>query len=244
VSIVELDLDFLMADLRDEELLASSSYSVGQVIMVGDGIARVSGLAEVMAGEMVYFPRSNISGLALNLEADAVGIVLFGSDSSILEGDLVNTTGEVMSVSVGDALLGTVLDALGQPLLGELPADLIKKKVEAKAPGIIARRSVYEPVHTGIKAIDSLLPIGRGQRELIIGDRQTGKTALAVDAIIAQRNYQEIADENERLACIYVAIGQKQSTVYQILQTLQRERAFSYTCIVRRQHQMLLRCNF
>jgi len=216
----------------DSTFTLKQDRTVGIVIMVGDGIVQATGLLAVMAGEMVYFPRAKMYGLVLNLEQDTVGIVLFGSDRLIVEGDLVVATKNVMSISVGSELLGLVLNALGQPLLSNLPENLVKKQVEVKAPGIIYRKSVHEPVQTGIKAIDSLLPIGRGQRELIIGDRQTGKTALAIDTIIAQRLLQDEVSLNERLVCIYVAIGQKQSSVFQIMNTLIREQAMSYSCIV------------
>jgi len=177
-----LFLDDLLQQSFDLNL-ESKDKAVGSVIMVGDGIVQASGLLSVMAGEMVYFPRAKMYGLALNLEQDTVGIVLLGLDKLIVEGDLVTSTNEVMSILVGSELLGLVLNALGQPLIGSLSDNLIKKQVEVKAPSIIWRKSVHEPVQTGIKAIDSLLPIGRGQRELIIGDRQTGKTALAIDTI-------------------------------------------------------------
>jgi len=218
----------------DDNFVGRADYlvSVGYVTVIGDGIARCSGLLSVMAGEMVYFPSSESYGLALNLEADTVGVVLFGSDDLVSEGDEVNTTGEVMSIPVGDALLGFVLDALGRPLVQELPQGLVRKRVEAKAPGILARKSVHEPLQTGIKAVDSLLPIGRGQRELIIGDRQTGKTALAIDAIINQRTLNKEVDDAQKMVCVYVAIGQKQSTVFQVVETLTRENALSYTIVV------------
>jgi len=227
-------VDFTSLLMSQDPLMleGSKSKTVGTVIMVGDGIVHAIGLQAVMAGEMVYFPRAKMYGLALNLEQDTVGIVLFGLDRLIVEGDLVTSTGEVMSVPVGHELLGLLLNALGQPILGTIPETLTKRLVDVKAPGIILRKSVHEPVQTGIKAIDSLLPIGRGQRELIIGDRQTGKTALAIDTIIAQRSLQDEVSINERLVCIYVAIGQKQSTVFQIMQTLIRENAMAYSCIV------------
>jgi F-type H+-transporting ATPase subunit alpha len=227
-----LVLNYLLSQFFLEGSKLKKENTVGSVIMVGDGIARCSGLLSVMAGEMVFFPRAKMYGLALNLETDTIGIVLFGSDRLIIEGDLVTSTGEVMAISVGFELLGLVLNALGQPLLANLPTNLEKKQVEVKAPGIIYRKSVHEPVQTGIKAIDSLLPIGRGQRELIIGDRQTGKTALAIDTIIAQRTFQNEVNQKDRLICIYVAIGQKQSTVFQIMETLIREEAMGYSCIV------------
>jgi len=175
----KVTLNYLLKHTLTDGVLVSKDKSVGSVIMVGDGIVQASGLLSVMAGEMVYFPRAKMYGLALNLEQDTVGIVLFGLDRLIIEGDLVTSTKEVMSVAVGSALLGLVLNALGQPLLGNLPEGLVKKQVEVKAPGIIYRKSVHEPVQTGIKAIDSLLPIGRGQRELIIGDRLNWKNSFS-----------------------------------------------------------------
>ena len=187
---------------------------VGQVLSVGDGIARVYGLDNVQAGEMVEFP-GGIRGMALNLEADNVGVVIFGSDSTIKEGDTVKRTGAIVDVPVGRGLLGRVVDALGNPIdgKGDLTDVAGRSRVDVKAPGIIPRKSVNEPMQTGLKAIDSLIPIGRGQRELIIGDRQTGKTAIAIDAIINQRGINKSGDEKQKLYCIYVAIGQKRSTV-------------------------------
>src|SRR5271168_891515 len=186
---------------------------VGQVLSVGDGIARVYGLDNVQAGEMVEFP-GGIKGMALNLEADNVGVVIFGTDSTIREGDTVKRTGAIVDVPVGKGLLGRVVDGLGNPIdgKGELKNVAERRRVDVKAPGIIPRKSVNEPMQTGIKAIDSLIPVGRGQRELIIGDRQTGKTAIAIDAIINQRNVNKSTNEKEKLYCIYVAIGQKRST--------------------------------
>jgi len=204
----------------------------GHVISVGDGIVRAVGLLSVRAGEMVKFPRTNVSGMALNLEVDTVGIVLFASDRAVVEGDEIVATGGLFSIPVGEELLGSVINALGQPMLGEAKLGLKMQRVESKAPGIISRKSVHEPLQTGIKAIDSLLPIGRGQRELIIGDRQTGKTAVAIDTIINQRALNKELELNERLVCVYVAIGQKRSTVFQILETLEREEAMAYTVIV------------
>ncbi|MBX6321924.1 MAG: F0F1 ATP synthase subunit alpha [Rhodospirillaceae bacterium] len=204
---------------------------VGQVLSVGDGVARVYGLDNVQAGEMVEFP-GGIRGMALNLETDNVGVVIFGEDREIKEGDLVKRTGTIVDVPVGKALLGRVVDALGNPIDGKGPIPATeRRRVEVKAPGIIPRRGVHEPVQTGIKAIDSLIPIGRGQRELIIGDRQTGKTALAVDAILNQKRLNETGDESVKLYCIYVAIGQKRSTVAQIVKTLEDYGALDY-CIV------------
>jgi F-type H+-transporting ATPase subunit alpha len=204
---------------------------VGQVLSVGDGIARVYGLDNVQAGEMVEFP-GGIRGMALNLEADNVGVVIFGSDATIKEGDTVKRTGAIVEVPVGKGLLGRVVDALGNPIDGKGPIEAAeRRRVDVKAPGIIPRRSVHEPVQTGLKAIDSLIPIGRGQRELIIGDRQTGKTAIAVDTIINQRTVNAAGDESKKLYCIYVAVGQKRSSVAQIVKTLQDNGAFDY-CIV------------
>ncbi|HEY5048606.1 MAG TPA: F0F1 ATP synthase subunit alpha [Rhizomicrobium sp.] len=206
---------------------------VGQVLSVGDGIARVYGLDNVQAGEMVEFP-GGIKGMALNLETDNVGVVIFGNDSGIKEGDTVKRTGAIVDTPVGKGLLGRVLDALGNPIDGNGDiADIAeRRRVDVKAPGIIPRRSVNEPMQTGLKAIDSLIPIGRGQRELIIGDRQTGKTAVAIDAIINQRTINKSSDESARLYCIYVAIGQKRSTVAQIVKTLEDAGAMEYTIVV------------
>src|SRR5579864_1312176 len=205
---------------------------VGQVLSVGDGIARVYGLDNVQAGEMVEFPGA-IKGMALNLENDNVGIVIFGSDSTIKEGDTVKRTGAIVDVPVGMGLLGRVVDPLGMPLDGKGAIQNVaeRRRVDVKAPGIIPRRSVNEPMQSGIKAIDSLIPIGRGQRELIIGDRQTGKTAVAIDTIINQRSTNG-GEDKTKLFCIYVAIGQKRSTVAQIVKTLQDAGAMEYTCVV------------
>jgi F-type H+-transporting ATPase subunit alpha len=205
---------------------------VGQVLSVGDGIARVYGLDTVQAGEMVEFP-NGMKGMALNLEADNVGIVIFGEDSGIREGDTVKRTGAIVDVPVGRGLLGRVVDALGNPIDGKGPlADVTRTRVEVKAPGIVPRRSVHEPVQTGLKAIDSLVPIGRGQRELIIGDRQTGKTALAIDTILNQRQINAGTDESKKLYCVYVAVGQKRSTVAQIVKTLEDYGALDYSIVV------------
>jgi F-type H+/Na+-transporting ATPase subunit alpha len=205
---------------------------VGQVLSVGDGIARVYGLDKVQAGEMVEFP-NGMRGMALNLELDNVGIVIFGDDSGIREGDIVKRTGAIVDVPVGRGLLGRVVDALGNPIDGEGPlSDVERARVEVKAPGIVPRRSVHEPVQTGLKAIDSLVPIGRGQRELIIGDRQTGKTALAIDTILNQKGANAGTEESRKLYCIYVAIGQKRSTVAQIVKTLQDYGALEYSIVV------------
>ena len=206
---------------------------VGQVLSVGDGIARVYGLDNVQAGEMVEFSDGS-KGMALNLESDNVGVVIFGEDKSIKEGDIVKRTGAIVDAPVGKELLGRVVDALGNPIDGKgtLDKKIKRNRVEVKAPGIIPRKSVGEPVQTGLKAIDSLIPIGRGQRELIIGDRQTGKTAIAIDTIINQKEINQSDDEKKKLYCIYVAIGQKRSTVAQILKTLEDAGAMEYTTIV------------
>jgi len=211
----------------------AESAEVGQVLSVGDGIARVYGLDSVQAGEMVEFP-GGIKGMTLNLETDNVGIVIFGEDSTIKEGDIVKRTGDIVDVPVGMDLLGRVVDGLGEPIDGR--GEIVAKErrlAELKAPGIIPRQSVHEPMQTGIKAIDSLIPIGRGQRELIIGDRQTGKTAVIVDTIINQKRVNEEAKgDSERLYCIYVAIGQKRSTVAQVVKTLTDHGAMDYTIVV------------
>jgi len=206
---------------------------VGQVLSVGDGIARVYGLDQVQAGEMVEFP-GGIRGMALNLETDNVGIVIFGDDRNIKEGDTVKRTGAIVDVPVGKGLLGRVVDGLGNPIDGKGPLqDVSRMRVEVKAPGIMPRKSVHEPMQTGLKAIDSLIPIGRGQRELIIGDRQTGKTAIAIDAFINQKSVNDAAtDETKKLFCIYVAIGQKRSTVAQIVKTLEDYGAMQYSIVV------------
>src|SRR3954469_13760019 len=205
---------------------------VGQVLSVGDGIARVYGLDKVQAGEMVEFP-NGMKGMALNLELDNVGVVIFGDDSGIREGDTVKRTGSIVDVPVGRGLLGRVVDALGNPIDGKGPlTDVTRARVEVKAPGIIPRKSVHEPVQTGLKAIDALVPIGRGQRELIIGDRQTGKTAVAIDTILNQREINQSGDEKQKLYCIYVAIGQKRPTVAQIAKTLEEYGALEYTIVV------------
>ncbi|MBX9697357.1 MAG: F0F1 ATP synthase subunit alpha [Alphaproteobacteria bacterium] len=205
---------------------------VGHVLEVGDGIARIYGLDNVQAGELLTFP-GDVRGMALNLESDNVGAVLFGEDKHIKEGDLVKRTGRIVDVPVGKELCGRVVDALGNPIdgKGDLGASA-RSCVEVKAPGIIPRQSVYEPMQTGIKAIDSLVPIGRGQRELIIGDRQTGKTAIAIDTIINQKQYHDGADPKKKLYCIYVAIGQKRSTVARIVKTLEDCGAMAYTTVV------------
>src|SRR5918998_3887685 len=198
---------------------------VGTVLTVGDGIARVYGLQNVMAGEMVDFPAAGVKGMALNLESDNVGVVIFGDDQAVREGDTVSRTGSIVDAPVGRGLLGRVVDGLGNPIDGKGPlVDVERKRVEVKAPGIIPRKSVHEPMQTGIKALDALIPIGRGQRELIIGDRQTGKTAVIMDTIINQKGLN--------VYCIYVAIGQKQSTVAQVVEKLARNGAMEYTVVV------------
>jgi F-type H+-transporting ATPase subunit alpha len=206
---------------------------VGQVLSVGDGIARVYGLDNVQAGEMVEFP-GGIRGMALNLETDNVGVVIFGDDRAIKEGDTVKRTGAIVDFPVGKALLGRVVDPLGNVLdgKGEITDAAERRRVDVKAPGIIPRKSVNEPMQTGLKAIDSLIPVGRGQRELIIGDRQTGKTAVAIDTIINQANVNKSDDESAKLYCIYVAIGQKRSTVAQIVKSLEDAGAMEYTTVV------------
>ena len=206
---------------------------VGQVLSVGDGIARVYGLEKVQAGEMVEFP-GGIKGMALNLEEDNVGVVIFGNDRTIKEGDTVKRTGSIVEVPVGKELLGRVVDGLGEPIDGKGPLKAAKRvPVETKAPGIIPRKSVHEPMQTGLKAIDSLIPVGRGQRELIIGDRQTGKTAIILDTIINQKKINDAAKTDaEKLHCIYVSIGQKRSSVAQIVKILEEYGAMEYTTIV------------
>jgi F-type H+-transporting ATPase subunit alpha len=205
---------------------------IGKVLEVGDGIARIYGLEKVQAGELLEFP-GHIAGMALNLEEDNVGAVIFGEDTQIKEGDVVKRTGRIVDVPVGKELLGRVVDALGNPVDGKGPVTTAKRgRVEVKAPGIIARQSVCEPMQTGIKAIDVLVPIGRGQRELIIGDRQTGKTAIAVDTILNQKTSNQKGKESEKLYCIYVAIGQKRSTVARIVKKLEEQGAMAYTIVV------------
>ncbi|WP_417243434.1 F0F1 ATP synthase subunit alpha [Celeribacter sp.] len=207
---------------------------VGRVLSVGDGIARVYGLDNVQAGEMVEFP-GGIRGMALNLENDNVGIVIFGSDRDIKEGDTVKRTNSIVDVPAGDALLGRVVDGLGNPIDGKGEIKASERRIaDSKAPGIIPRKSVHEPMATGLKSVDAMIPIGRGQRELIIGDRQTGKTAVALDAILNQKSYNDAAgdDESKKLYCIYVAIGQKRSTVAQLVKKLEESGAIEYTTVV------------
>ncbi|MDE1897100.1 MAG: F0F1 ATP synthase subunit alpha, partial [Rhodospirillales bacterium] len=218
-----------IADFDTETNVAET----GQVLSVGDGIARVFGLANVQAGELVSFPNAGLKGMALNLETDNVGIVIFGDDKGVREGDTVTRTGEIVDVPVGKALLGRVVDALGNPIDGKGPIAATERRlVETKAPGIIPRKSVHEPMSTGIKAIDVLVPVGRGQRELIIGDRQTGKTALIIDSIINQKTVNATGDESKKLYCIYVAVGQKRSTVAQLVRTLEEYGVMEYSIVV------------
>ncbi|MDG2407175.1 MAG: F0F1 ATP synthase subunit alpha [Paracoccaceae bacterium] len=207
---------------------------VGRVLSVGDGIARVYGLDNVQAGEMVEFP-GGIQGMALNLDADNVGVVIFGTDRDIKEGDVVKRTNSIVDVPAGDELLGRVVDGLGNPLDGKGPIKTAERRIaDSKAPGIIPRKSVHEPMATGLKSVDAMIPIGRGQRELIIGDRQTGKTAVALDAILNQKSYNEAAgdDESKKLYCVYVAVGQKRSTVAQLVKKLEESGAIDYTIVV------------
>jgi F-type H+-transporting ATPase subunit alpha len=204
----------------------------GQVVSVGDGIATVYGLENVQAGEMVEF-KGGLKGMALNLSTDNVGVVIFGDDRDVKEGDIVKRTGDIVDVPVGKELLGRVVDALGNPIDGKGPIKASKRsRVELKAPGIIARKSVHEPMSTGIKSVDALIPIGRGQRELIIGDRQTGKTAIAIDTILNQKQINAGGDEKKKLYCIYVCIGQKRSTVAQVVKKLEESGALEYTIVV------------
>ncbi|CAN5151164.1 F0F1 ATP synthase subunit alpha [soil metagenome] len=217
-----------IANFAAEEEIAE----VGTVLSVGDGIARIYGLDNVQAGEMVEFD-GGIQGMALNLEADNVGVVIFGSDTTIKEGSIARRTGTIVDVPIGKGLLGRVVDALGNPIDGKGPIESTERsRVEVKAPGIIPRKSVHEPVQTGLKALDALVPIGRGQRELIIGDRQTGKSAVALDAFINQKNINAAGEESQKLYCIYVAIGQKRSTVAQIVRALEENGAMEYTIVV------------
>ena len=206
---------------------------VGQVLSVGDGIARVHGLDSVQAGEMVQF-QNGLKGMALNLERDNVGVVIFGDDRGIKEGDTVKRTQEIVAAPVGKGLLGRVVDALGEPIDGKGPLKGVaeRRRVDVKAPGILPRKSVHEPMSTGIKAIDTLVPIGRGQRELIIGDRQTGKTAVAIDTILNQKAINARGNESEKLYCIYVVVGQKRSTVAQVVKSLEERGALEYTIVV------------
>ncbi len=205
---------------------------VGQVLSVGDGIARVYGLDNVQAGEMVEFP-GGIRGMALNLESDNVGVVIFGADRDIKEGDTVKRTGSIVDVPVGKGLLGRVVDALGNPIDGKGPIVAAeRRRVDVKAPGIIPRKSVHEPMSTGLKAIDALIPVGRGQRELVIGDRQTGKTAIILDTFLNQKPLNEGTDDSQKLYCVYVAVGQKRSTVAQFVKVLEERGALEYSIII------------
>merc|ERR1719197_1789891 len=206
---------------------------IGKVLAIGDGIARVHGLQRVQAGEMVEFD-SGLRGMALNLENDNVGVVVFGNDRAIKEGDTVKRTGAIIDMGVGEGLLGRVVDGLGDPIDGKGPisGEVTRQRIEVKAPGIIARQSVHEPMESGLKAVDSLVPVGRGQRELIIGDRQTGKTAVAIDTIINQKGVNELGDKSKSLYCIYVAVGQKRSTVAQLMKTLGDAGAMDYSILV------------
>lgn len=225
-----------IAEVLKKEILEADQISdlqeIGEVITIGDGVARVYGLDNVQAGEMVEFA-SGVKGIALNLESESVGVVIMGPDDSVKEGDLVKRTGEILQTNVGKALLGRVLDGLGNPIDGKgTIKDTLLKKVEVKAPGIIDRQSVSEPMQTGIKAIDALIPIGRGQRELIIGDRQTGKTAIAVDAIINQKFAHLSGKESDKIYCVYVGIGQKNSTIANLVKKLEDAGAMEYTIVI------------
>ena len=232
MSIKSAEISSVIKDQIKNFDARSDVAEVGTVLSVGDGIARIYGLDNVKAGEMLEFP-GNIKGMALNLENDNVGVSIFGDDKGIKEGDIVKRTGAIVDVPVGKGLLGRVVDALGNPIDGKGKIEFKeKKRIELKAPGIIPRQSVKEPMQTGIKALDALVPIGRGQRELIIGDRQTGKTAVAIDTILNQKSVNKSKNEKDKLYCIYVAIGQKRSTVAQIVKTLQDNGALDYTIIV------------
>jgi len=225
-----------LANLLEERISGEKTQidlqETGQVLAIGDGIARVHGLKNIQSEEMVEFD-SGIKGMALNLEPDNVGIVVFGNDREIKEGDIVRRTGAIVDVPVGPEILGRVVDPLGAPLDGKGPiATTERRRIDIKAPGIIARKSVHEPMQTGLKAVDSLVPIGRGQRELIIGDRQTGKTAVALDTILNQASFNAVGDESKKLYCIYVAVGQKQSTISQLASILEANGALKYSIIV------------
>ncbi|KAI8391584.1 ATP synthase subunit alpha, partial [Radiomyces spectabilis] len=225
-----------VSSILEQRILGSSSevdlQETGRVLSIGDGIARVYGLKNCQAEEMVEFS-SGLKGMALNLEADNVGIVVFGNDRLIKEGDTVKRTGAIVDVPIGPGILGRVVDALGNPIDGKGPLETVgRSRVQVKAPGILPRHSVNEPMQTGIKSVDSMVPIGRGQRELIIGDRQTGKTAVALDTILNQKNWNNGNDESKKLYCIYVAVGQKRSTVAQLVRTLEENDAMKYTIVV------------
>ena len=225
-----------ISDILKQQIQGASNAAelaeVGRVVSVGDGIATIYGLDSVQAGEMVEF-EGGLKGMALNLDADAVGVVIFGDDRGVKEGSIVKRTNTIVDVPVGPELLGRVVDPLGNPIDGKGPIKATqRRRIELKAPGIIARKSVHEPVQTGIKSIDALIPIGRGQRELIIGDRQTGKTAIAIDTILNQKATHDSSDENKKLFCVYVAIGQKRSTVAQVVKKLEETGALAYTIVV------------
>lgn len=233
MSVSASEISSIIKDKIANSKMEVDISQVGQVLSVGDGIARVYGLDKVQAGELVEF-ESGVKGMALNLEEDNVGVVIFGSDQEIKEGDMVKRTDQIVSVPVGKELLGRVVDALGEPIdgLGPIKAKEFSRS-EVKAPGIIPRRSVHEPMQTGLKVVDSLIPIGRGQRELIIGDRQTGKTAIILDTIINQKKINDAAkSEKDKLYCVYVAVGQKRSTVAQVVKTLKDYGAMDYTIVV------------
>ncbi|GAA5816328.1 Alpha subunit of the F1 sector of mitochondrial F1F0 ATP synthase [Mucor flavus] len=225
-----------VSSILEQRILGANSdvdlQETGRVLSIGDGIARVYGLKNCQAEEMVEFS-SGLKGMALNLEADNVGIVVFGNDRLIKEGDTVKRTGAIVDVPIGPGILGRVVDALGNPIDGKGPLETVgRSRVQVKAPGILPRHSVNEPMQTGIKSVDSMVPIGRGQRELIIGDRQTGKTAVALDTILNQKNWNNGSDEAKKLYCIYVAVGQKRSTVAQLVRTLEENDAMKYTIVV------------
>ena len=234
MSIQAAEISAILKDQIENFGQEAEVAEVGRVLSVGDGIARVYGLDSVQAGEMVEFP-GGIKGMALNLESDNVGVVIFGSDQDIKEGDVVKRTNSIVDVPIGDELLGRVVDGLGNPIDGKGPIKTSKRGLaEVKAPGIIPRKSVHEPMATGLKSVDAMIPVGRGQRELIIGDRQTGKTAVALDAILNQKSYNEAAgdDEYKKLYCVYVAIGQKRSTVAQLVKKLEETGAMEYSIVV------------
>jgi len=227
------ELAYILETKIEKELINKNLQETGIVLSMSDGIARCHGLTKVQAGEMVSFNNGTIKGMALNLEPSIVGVVIFGNDREIKEGDFVQKTGSIVSVPTGLSLLGRVVDALGTPLDGKAPLkDIINQRVEIKAPGIMPRQSVREPVQTGLKAVDSLIPIGRGQRELIIGDRQTGKTSIVMDTIINQKSYHENKDVVNQLYCIYVGVGQKRSTISELTNILDKNNALSYSIIV------------
>ena len=232
MSIKASEISSIIRDQINNFKSQADISEVGTVLKVGDGVAQVYGLDNVQAGEMVEFT-GGVQGMALNLEEDNVGIVIFGDDRGIKEGDTVKRTQKIVEVPVGKGLLGRVVDALGNPIDGKGPIQSSESsRIEVKAPGIIPRQSVSEPMQTGLKALDSLVPVGRGQRELIIGDRQTGKTAVAIDTIINQKEINQSDDESKKLYCIYVAIGQKRSTVAQVVKTLEENGAMEYTIVV------------